>query len=112
MNEIEKCFEDTMFMIFKKKEMGSFFNSITNTKNYFYNFIDIVAISYKSKLNYIFELIRDNFKEFMNEEINSITQTLDIYSAKFLKFSPKEKEELKNFCEPKIKEIEKLLNEI
>ena len=112
MNEIEKCFGDTMIMIFKQKEMGSFLDSITNNKNYLYNFIDIVSNSYKYKLNAIIELIRDNFKEFMNEEINLITQTMDIYSVKFLKFSPQEKEELKNFCEPKIKEIEKILNEI
>lgn len=108
-NELNKCFEDTKTQIWKNKNFFDWLESCFSDEKYLYNFVDIINDAFESKLDYISQLILFYFEDYKNQMIRLIQEKFESIGLGFIKLEPIELEQLKKFCEPKIKEIKRLL---
>ena len=109
-NELNKCFEDTKTQIWKNKTFFDWLGSCFSDEKYLHNFVDIINYAFKNKLDYILQLILLYFEEYKNQMIRLIEEKVESIGLEFINLEPKELEQLKKFCEPKIINIKKIID--
>ena len=110
--ELNTCFEDTKTQIWKNKNFMNWIESCFSDEKYLFNFIEIVNDIFKSKLNYLLDLILLYFKHYKNQMIREIQEKIESIELEFNQLEPEELEQLKKSCELKIIEINKILENL
>ena len=93
--EIKDCFNEPMKNIYKEKGLLSYISSIIFEDNYLKNILQLIVKCYTQNIKYIFDLINDIFKEYIEGITSQIETRKNII---FIRYTENQTHEWNNLC--------------